>query len=589
LKIVLVLASCSLLLFFRVSAQTCTKANSMPWSNGTGFNYKVNGAAAPQFLQAQGQVAFTSSAFRLAMIAAADAWSEASNSGYFNYTGDTSLTDIPTTKAACDSQNKNFSIVVAVDACLDPPNASAIAVIAGRCAVNGVATQFAIFVPSRRVVSNTCVNFPWSDGLLLGATSPAAFDLHGAVSHEFGHALGLNHPSEGGDSRYAVLSGSVPNRNNQRAPREYDLDCLFQKAAQRNLTGHYRVVYGNSVQTSNPSFTGSWSVVRASIGRTFHSPGSPQWRWSAAVRKKDDCTVWTRDLNTSNTSPCLDTSSQISNRVGIGYSDVVWPDYDQEMQQVFYSDYVDEPNPDDHQTGHRLKYVRSASEFQSGTQATASVTQCTAMSSWMVCSNSEPLRTNYSTSHAWIGGDLNLPLIAWANATTFNDGSDGRVRIAIGTLGYARVPIGDDITPGQADATSDVGPAVVCKHGQTPYPCLVFYVPTDVRGADVRVRRFSVTSNALRYLPSFEASSYLVADPELGVVAQTGQRIAAWYSGDHFFVAVKSMSSGQTLRIFRSVNGANWQLVAGNWETTISGPTAVGYADWADNVIVTTR
>src|SRR5262245_27498185 len=52
-----------------------------------------------------------------AVMAGADVWTEKGRAGFFQYTGTTSLTDLPATYADCKAQGINYSIVVAEATC----------------------------------------------------------------------------------------------------------------------------------------------------------------------------------------------------------------------------------------------------------------------------------------------------------------------------------------------------------------------------------------------------------------------------------------------------------------------------------------
>lgn len=161
------------------------------------------------------------------------------------------------------------------------------------------------------------------------------------------------------------------------------------------------------------------------------------------------------------------------------------------------------------------------------------------------------------------------------------------MRVAVSAISNNLLPQPDEL-PGTSYATSQVAPAVICRQFESPYDCLVAFVPLEKRDLQVYVRRFDITTTSTRYQVDWDQYVWPVAPGGI-VTVRTGSRIAGWYSGGYFFLAVRSATEGQPTRILRSPDGQTWYEVSGSWDASLNGPTAVGWAFADENRLITVK
>jgi len=562
-------------------------------------NYRINASGASSLTVASGQSSLTASEFRNAAVLSADAWGENGNAGWFNYTGTSSLSVLPADFGSCIVQGVNYDLVRIRTDCSSadyPIDANAHIVASCRIRPSGapkdIAIQREIVILSHNKNSlGVCTPIPWSFGVI-GPGPNLDRDIVGTITHEFGHALGLDHPTSG--DAIAVMSGTELNNDKRRDFREYDLTCLHEEIGTRSASGKRRLVNGATVSPTLTTYTTPLAVHRVGVGRTYVAGGSPLWQWSSPIREVT-CTRWSRGIGPIALSPCLDTSGQINQRVGIGYVDSVWNELGRENQRILFSDYLDLPSPSAGVATRRVRYVRSLSEFATGTQFTGGLHHCNAMGTWtaggMTCSGgTSPVSSARAVGIGRLGlsqdDQESVTLIAWADNTGTGLATDRRVRVAISTVSQTVVPVPDFPAAYGGVIRTNVAPAVACSlDTAVPFHCILAYVDSATRDNRVKVVRFDVGATTTRYVVQMETPS-VVYLPNTSFT--TASRIAAWRSEDYFWLAAKqTTTAGQPIHIYRSLTGSSWTKVGTDWGTTIGGPSAVSWAVSNDNVIVT--
>jgi hypothetical protein len=131
---------------------------------------------------------------------------------------------------------------------------------------------------NRRVESDIIFNTAYTWGSYRGARQPGMHDLRRVTLHELGHALGLNHPDEAGQSVSAVMNSTIS-----------DIDALQPDdvSGGQSLYGAPTVVIAPSI-VSHPAST---SVVSSSVATfTVSASGSTplSYQWQSAAPNVDD-------------------------------------------------------------------------------------------------------------------------------------------------------------------------------------------------------------------------------------------------------------------------------------------------------------
>jgi hypothetical protein len=507
-------------------AGTCVVSNNFsPSSRKAHTKFRINTNTLAQLNMTTGDA--TS-----AIVNGAQRLNDQANARTYQYIGGTTLLDLE--GSSC---NENFSIVVVnPEAC--SPTASAC--ITGRCNNN----QFRI------AIKRTNWNSPE--------------ELSQVMSHEFAHALGLDHPLYG---EGAIIQTSHEHRDEIY---EYDLKCAAEVAGHRALTGIRRDHISGVLYGEQP-FTGTWKVARASAGLT-RSAGV--WQFAAAV-KRDDCVAWTRLLDTNNTR-----CTTIDNRIGIGPVETIWQE-NNNIDRIIYSTFAESPQYSKY--SNRLAVVHwSSNGFEN--QWAWWLSYCTAMSSWMTCDGTTPIYTGAPMAVAWHNG-LNRSVFAWRRQRR-DWGDHKEILIAVGHVNDATLP-----TPQHTPIYdySEIPPAVVCRAGQAGgYDCILAYAYGSQR--ELRVRRFSVTAGATRYELTFEPGpAHQLEFAWAGGKFGTGSGVAAYYHDNRFWLAFSDLRyPGQELMLWESTDGAIWTWSYANLGYSAVAPTAVSYW-WVNNRLVYAR
>jgi hypothetical protein len=517
-----------------------------------------------------------------AVVMAAETWNHQANAGTFLRLANTSRTEpLPADKdgsQGCDAQGIDYSLVIVREY---QGNLNRTAQIRPRCRNSqGNAEQFEIEIFARQTDDGAPGDFwPWS----VGDVGSDELDLPGILTHEFGHAMNINHPAHG---EFAVMDicfnadceplapppgypggggGDIEGSTRQRDLYAYDLKCAEEISGHRTLSAYRRWQTSGGSLGGEWAFTGTSAVAQASAGATWHT-GS---QWTAAAFKRDTCTAWTRGLGVSNTS-----CTGIDDRVGIGPTEATWRE-NPSIDRVFYADWEETPMWA-FNAKHRARYERSDDGFQSG--VVGSMNYCATMNDWMSCSPffQTPLYTGKQLAFAWDNW-RNRTVAAWARQTRNDDAADRRVMIAIGHIEHWLLP-----EPDHLDVRTTIPPAVACDaFSAGNYDCIVAFTDQADPLNTLRIRRFWSGHCGDRYCLTPQS-----LDPDTYILSgrRTAAPVALWFNDGNFYLMYRQISPYQQLALYESSNGVSFSFVQFLNHSGI-GSSAASYVQGADYVV----
>ncbi len=210
-----------------------------------------------------------------AVVTGADVWNDQGSSGFFRVLGDSTLPDIPLTKALCDAAGVDYSLVRAVDECAAKASTEERCCDGSTCEGDTYpATQFIIKVRTRDAACNL---WDWS----VEGIGPGEWDLVQTMAHEFGHTQGLGHPANG---EFATLKPTDEGTARSRDLYQWDLKCLGEISGYRALLPLYRFMQAGAIGDEHllPLATGAPKKISAQVSRTTPVPGSGMRRFPAS-------------------------------------------------------------------------------------------------------------------------------------------------------------------------------------------------------------------------------------------------------------------------------------------------------------------
>lgn len=485
---------------------------------------------------------------RRAVIAAADMWNDSGNAGTFRYTASTTATDIPSALADCTAAGVNYSLVV-----FDNQNGVR-AETEGRCISGGVATQFIIKVHAK---DSSGTNWGWSTGAIGAATE---FDLIQTIAHEFGHTQRLGHPGSG-EAAVMQPTNASQGLTRQRDIYQWDHKCHAEISGYRTLTGYRRNQTGAGAFI-NPevSYTGT---LRATKGTPSYNASTGQYH---TIINESSCYFFTDGLY--GTGRCI---TPIDRRSGIGPRAASWRE-DSTMDRTFYANWLDTPTAYSFSSAHRVQYVRSDNEYV--TQISGSLSRCTSMTGFMTCSATQAVNAGRMLSVGW-DALISRSVTAWAQQTRLDDAADRQINVAVGNVSHTTLPQPDGL-----GVRSLVAPAVACNGtSASGYHCMVAYVdPTDDEHY-VRIRRFTPVASATRYPLSVHGTTTTLS-------VRSSSALAAWYTTDKFWLAIRPAEANQETIIYRSPNTVTWTKEGTTWGYSAVGPSVIAHRT-GENIVVT--
>jgi hypothetical protein len=406
----------------------------------------------------------------------------------------------------------------------------------------------------------------------IGNISNGQWDLPGILTHEFGHALNLDHSPGFISPTAAVMRGGNFNQGTTRERDLYswDLKCVYEHADHRELSGYLLLQNANGTLTEQSSFTGNWNISKVSVGATWHT-GS--FDHAAAFRRREsECMAWTRGFSTSNTN-CLNMAN-VDERTGIGPTEVTWrePAYES-SDRVFYAYWEEDP-----MWGalgkHRARYRRSTNGFSSSWWG--HLWFCSNMTGWMQCDGTEHVYTGKQLAFAWDNYN-HRTVVIWARQTRNDTEQDRELLVSLAPISNTTIP-----QPDSLGVQSTTPPAIACNaFSAGGDDCVVAYVPQGDGLNRVRTRRFWFPQGSTRYNINLDPNIHWVAEG-----ARTAAPPALWFNEGTFYLLLRNERPGNPLDLWESSNGASWSFVQTLPETAISlsAPSYVqnaGYVGYA--------
>ena len=484
---------------------------------------------------------------------AAATWNEQSNSRPFFYNGLTSRTDLPSSKADCDSAGINYSLVK-VDA---TSNASAKGSASGRCTDgNGNATQFLIKVNKKTSSGSDRV---WeANGSTIGSNE---YDLLQTLTHEFGHTLHLGHPS----GEYGTMRGTSIGTNKQRDLYLWDLTCVkdLSQAPPERATKIKRLYHSGGTFGSESTPFGGWIQSKGSPGITWVT-GSTEFSAAAKQTSSTSTIWWTRGHNQSNTFN-FPTSESSRDLIGM-FTETTFRE-DTNQDRVFWVRPEEYPTPLDDDSSHRIRYRRSSNGFSSSNSG--NLKECNSMTGFLSCSSHSYIQSGKPPAISW-DYEVDRTVFAWVNQNR-DDNSDSReIRIAIGYVDNFILPVAT-----KTGIQSNVTPGIACRTNQADgHNCLMAYVDQRDGEQRIKLRRFTPVATSTGYSLVWHPSTTTFT------AASTASRIALWYHDSRWWMAYRTNSPGQWMQVFHSMDSLTWSALTPPSYTDV-GPVAISY--WAGN------
>lgn len=495
------------------------------------------------------------------VVAGADIWNDQAAARTFQFEGTTTLTDLPSTVASCNSQGIHNSLVV-VDASNPKPSDlfGILAKYEGRC-LDGATSyrQFIIKIWLRDTAGAPFLN--------TGDSLGGLFDLLSVATHEFGHALTFD---DDPTTTFASIMGEpaiTPNETRQREPYQYDINCAHDFSSPALASG---------VLLRQRSSAGTWTSSNTLTSGYSLIAGAGGGRWLNGNYQR----VW---IGTQGYAPHglrfglddVTPGNQITQDFIPRHSISVWRDRDSTTSRVFFVS-ATQQDAASKDSDFVVKYANSSDGFLN-ISATGTLRRCTiiALNTFMACGGSADVVSSKPPSTAWAPGNFGasrptgVTVTAWAKQDRDVVSADGTVLIAVSSTGSNTLNVADS-----AGVRSAVGPQVACRDFGSPR-CIVAYVDRNYEYApyQVRVRRFDVATGSLRYYASF-----LSGEVNVGSLTSSS-RLALFYSTseDKFVLVARSQSTYQYTVVLSSPDGAAWTQEADFPSAPSTGPIAPAY------------
>jgi hypothetical protein len=503
----------------------------------------------------------TSSAARLAIVAAASAWDEQSNARAFRYLGTTLRSDLPMTKAECDSAGINYSLVRVID----DDGGGDYARLEDRCVNPSTdkAEQFVIKIFTEDANSNALA---WETrGTTIAANE---LDLVGVMAHEFGHAFNVGHAAPG---QYGTMLSPADNgvitsilgESRYRDLYRYDTYCVKLRAGDRQTRARRRV-HGFGEFLAEEGYLGTWPIAKVSAGFTWN----PEFNWASAAFSSDpigQCVFWERGHRQLYAN-CIPTAEPFRDRL-TQFTEVHFMEDAALQDRIFFM--TDEEFAErTHDAQHRMRTRYSTNGFLTSTGS--QVSECQSMSGFLTCGLSIPIAATRAPAVAF-DDYSDRSVFAWTHQSRALKSRNRQVRVAVGYTSNNTVSIAEDL-----GVQSIAAPGVACKSFQAAgsYDCMVAAVSEEDTNFNIQIRRFWASNNGQRYT--------LQRDPNVTTIsgAPTAGRIAAWYKDDEqaWFIAYRSLASNQPLTVLRSTDTLTWTQVSSFSAYSDIGPSAASYS-----------
>ncbi len=503
----------------------------------------------------------TGSQSRSAVHRAVSAWNEQAGSGYFEYDGTSTRTELPEDLSSCNAQGINYDLVVfyfkatgigllgqEVPACIDS---------------NGVAHRHVIYT-YRQDAANQYNNFT------VGA--PSGFDLVSHLIHESGHSLNIDHPGQGlpgdkSDYEYAVMRQRGDQLGTQVQPRDlfaYDKKCAVWTGGRRSLSPKRRFTYNGTIYSESVFYLGA-GVANGAVGVSLN--GGVTYGWAGLRQTYSYNSPFqlsqTDGLDASNQNQIFAADYQGSPARMAGWRE------DTSLERIVYPEFHETPWWANN-ARRMIAKVRTTNDWS--TWITGDLELCT--STYLgFCSANTPVWSGHRVGVTWDNfGNKSRTVIAHQDRTN--------------TLANREIRVYEGILPSLSDSNNKIlkheyrtfdrtaiAPEIVCEAYEAGgYDCVLIYVDDTDPTPQVTVERFWGNNGSYNWDPN----SY-------SIPVETWAPVAAWFVNSYFYVAVREPDGN--LKVFYSDDGANWQL-KGSYGSTNLGPSAVSYYNDTTNYIV---
>ena len=410
-------------------------------------------------------------------------------------------------------------------------------------------------------------NLTWQEGYSPTPVNNARLDIVGVMTHELGHALGVNHPKEGG-----VETGSQPpavmlasatvagqpramgNSARQRGLYPYDTRCVEEAWYDAGGLRQVRASnYAHSSGTNNYLAFARQPTLVSRIGVSPNGLVSIIWETRETLMRTATSPAWLGSY--SSTAPLTWTGD---NR---WFGSGPWTEWQTNASET--SAYLARAlhNVWDWNTPTFLTAVRLAG----GSFTRSSQLVCTDTA----CSSSGLVRTHQRVASTWdqYSGQLIRVVVEEVRADA---SQDARVMVSVGNhtgTVWRRLQA--------AGVRSHTGAGVACNNYQAlsasgvPYDCIIAFSNLDSDVGAVFMRRF--------WVENLGSGNFQVRfDPETNAVNTSGTtssvgHIEAWYHNNNWWVAFKRPHAGDPVEVWRSPSTQTWTL-AGTIGPAINGP-----------------
>jgi hypothetical protein len=515
-------------------AQACVPA-TQTYPSPDGLNrYRINTG------QFAAELGMTSAQARFAVGLAASAWNLNGRSGYFEYSDST-------TREGPD------------DFCSDPGDWNLITISEDDFGVCGNGAAFSFVAPAcngTRWWMNICPNstlvfwkWMWS-----GSPTVGHVDLVQSIAHDFGHVIGLGHPTD----TMCNVGGAVMCRTaysiggtRQRDLYPWDVRCSFDYADARQLD----VV---AAEYWFGTLSGTYPVApdEAFKGHPNRQSSGTGPSWSRTVhRGNDPVRTWVSTYpSLLATSPSRHVNSARRSHTP---SATWWPERPEYLRSMLHV----ELGSASWDQSYGIMQALSTVDLSAGTLSWLS--HCTT-AGWP-CSNSI-VQSGHRIAHAW--DDYNSTSVtSWVHQNRWDHTGDREIRISHGSFSDQHVGL-----PHKTGRYAPLPPAIACRAYQAGdyYDCILAYVSLGDLDGRIRLRMFY-----------YYQGNYYWRPTEVSLSLYTATGMTLWYQSGYWWLAYGVLGTANAVHVYRSSNGNVWSYQH-SLGRSIQAPAAASH--WAEEL-----
>lgn len=400
------------------------------------------------------------------------------------------------------------------------------------------------------VANNACA-LSWH---VQGDYSGGGGDLLVVMNHEFGHVLGLDHPTA--SQNVGVMGSSATGGLRRRALYPWDIECHERGYGRRSRSIRHYFQAHNVSTLSGP--TTSASGYSKGMGNVRIDGGSAFWSTVAYSY---------RFRNSKGTS-LSGTITNFNQQYVSGFTNAWFPDLPTRWRTMYNYDY-DSANryANSYQLNNIYQYAYDH-DFNSGTLTQGKMYACTQAPP--NCSP-EPI---YSYQPISVSPDIvsGRTVFAWVNANRTNDDEDRQIWISVGNRGSSErlLNVPHKLTiPGTTPTKSlksSINVALACgeMYSAGGYDCVIVYSPITAKSYAMETRRFYVTGSSDNYGLAWGSTA--------SVGWLTGSNVTAWFNNSTWWLA---HTSGTTIHVRNSSNSTSWSHYSTLGAGSIGPPQAM--------------